>query len=193
MLGTFAHQQLPATTLIVGDKAIVIKQIEQSSEQPEPAVERATDPVAKVSTLAPSAPSTELGILTFPVQGYDAEAVISVFGDKRGSSRMHQGIDIKAPKGTPVVAVTDGFVERIKDGGSGGKQLYLRDGRGRLYFYAHLSSWSVKEFSTVRAGEALGTVGNTGNASKTTPHLHFEVLVGKDKQAIDPLRFWAQA
>lgn len=123
---------------------------------------------------------------TFPVAGYGPKDVISVFGDKRGT-RKHQGIDIKAPRGTNVVAVVDGFVERIKEGGSGGKQVYLRDGQGRLFYFAHLDSWAVKEFTVVKAGDLLATVGDTGNAKGTTPHLHFEVLLGKEKKAIDPM------
>ncbi len=131
--------------------------------------------------------------LRFPVRGFGPGAVISVFGDQRGSSRLHQGIDIEAPRGTPVVAVTDGVVEGIRDGGSGGRQLYLRDARGRRFYYAHLDDWSVAEGTTVRAGDSLGTVGNTGNAQATTPHLHFEVLLGKRRRAVDPLRFWPRA
>ncbi|WP_020569021.1 M23 family metallopeptidase [Neolewinella persica] len=150
--------------------------------------DRATD---LLPTEKPKPVSTiRSGELTFPVAGHDTEDVISVFGDKRGK-RSHEGIDIKAPRGTYVVATTNGFVERIKEGGSGGKQLYLRDAKGRLYYYAHLDSWEVEEFEPVEAGQILGTVGDTGNAKNTTPHLHFEVLHGKDKEAIDPMEYWA--
>lgn len=128
--------------------------------------------------------------LEFPVKGFGIKDVISVFGDKRGTTRRHQGIDIKAPRGTAVVATTDGFIERIKEGGNGGRQLYLRDGKGKLFYYAHLDSWTVEKFAAVKAGEILGTVGDSGNARGTTPHLHFEILLGKKKQAVDPLQFW---
>ena len=133
--------------------------------------------------------SIRKGELTFPVAGHGTENVISVFGDKRGE-RSHEGIDIKAPRGTYVVATTDGFVERIKEGGSGGKQIYLRDGKGRMYYYAHLDSWEVEEFETVEAGQIIGTVGDTGNAKNSTPHLHFEVMHGKGKEAVDPMQYW---
>ncbi len=169
MVGTWAHQRLPATELTVGDTTLVIK--------------------AEVPVAAPG--RRPASAYTFPVEGFTTDAVISVFGDARGGRRSHQGIDIKAPRGTPVVAVTDGFVERLKEGGSGGRQLYLRDGTGRLFDYAHLDDWSVEEFDAVRAGEPLGTVGDTGNARGTTPHLHFEVLLGKDREAVDPIRFWS--
>ena len=191
MVGTFVHQQLPPTSLTIGTTTVVVKEA-PVGEAPTEVPARAVASVATLPTL-PAEPVAVRGELRFPVSGFGTGAVISVFGDRRGSSRLHQGIDIKAPKGTPVVAVADGFVERINDGGSGGRQLYLRDVEGRLFYYAHLDDWSVEEFTAVKAGDVLGTVGNTGNASATTPHLHFEVMLGMDRRAIDPLRFWKRA
>lgn len=121
----------------------------------------------------------------FPVLYHDRQNIISVFGDQRGSSRLHKGIDIKAPKGTPVVAVTDGFIERVREGGAGGKQIYLRSGDGRQFYYAHLDDWKCQEMDVVSRGQVIGYVGDTGNARSTTPHLHFEIMVGK-RESIDP-------
>ena len=168
------------------DNAIhVSQQVEFATTTPaEEPVSPAIAPIPSPTIEEMDAPDLEL---VFPVKGFGTDAVISVFGDKRGKSRLHKGIDIKAPRGTAVVASIDGFIERIKEGGSGGKQLYLRDGEGKLYYYAHLDSWSVDEFAAVKAGDIIGTVGDTGNASGTTPHLHFEILLGKKKKAIDPL------
>lgn len=188
MVGAFVHRQLPATEVTVGETTLVIKET-----PPQEPVERAAAAPEGPAVTPPTPVAPLPSEFSFPVAGYGPEAVISVFGDKRGSSRLHEGIDIKAPKGTPVVAVVDGFVERIKDGGNGGRQLYLRDARGRLFYYAHLDSWSVEEYAAVRAGDQLGTVGDTGNARSTTPHLHFEVLLGKAREAIDPLPFWVRA
>ena len=187
MVGAFVHRQLPATEVTVGATTLVIK------ETPEEAADGGSSVVPPGKSVTPERVAPLPSEFTFPVAGYGPEAVISVFGDKRGASRLHEGIDIKAPKGTPVVAVVDGFVERIKEGGNGGRQLYLRDARGRLFYYAHLDSWTVDEYAAVRAGEMLGTVGDTGNARSTTPHLHFEVLLGKERKAIDPLPFWVRA
>lgn len=181
MVGTFLHQQLPATEVTVGKATYVIKEVADTVPT------LPTLPAPKSEVLQRPAVASEL---LFPVAGHGPDAVISVFGDRRGASRIHQGIDIKAPRGTAVVAVTDGFVERIKEGGSGGRQVYLRDAKGRLFYYAHLDDWSVQAFDAVVAGTPLGTVGDTGNAKGTTPHLHFEVLTGKDRTAIDPLRYW---
>jgi murein DD-endopeptidase MepM/ murein hydrolase activator NlpD len=179
MVSLKVYHHMPETTLAIGKTRVTIK--------------ASTDDVAVTkSPLQEVKPTTYKGInnLTFPVKGYGLDAVISVFGDKRGKTRLHKGIDIKAPKGTRVVAASDGFVERIKEGGSGGKQVYLRDGKGRLFYYAHLDSWSADEFEEVKAGDVLGTVGDTGNAKGTTPHLHFEIMLGKEKKAVDPLKFW---
>lgn len=191
MVGTFVYQQLPPVNLMVGDNEVVIKPVVSPAKVAAVPVDPL--PVAEPPAPVPPAARRNPEALTFPVQGYGPTAVISVFGDKRGATRLHQGIDIKAPKGTPVVAVTEGFVERIKEGGSGGKQLYLRDAKGRLFYYAHLDDWAVVEYQAVQAGDLLGTVGATGNARNTTPHLHFEVLTGKNKEAQDPLRYWVGA
>jgi murein DD-endopeptidase MepM/ murein hydrolase activator NlpD len=127
--------------------------------------------------------------LIFPVAKASLADVISDFGDPRGS-RMHQGIDIKAPRGTKVLAVTDGVIERIKDGPRAGKSIYLRGEQGRLFFYAHLEAYETEEDAEVGAGEVIGQVGNSGNAEKATPHLHFEILLGKERKPQDPATYW---
>lgn len=169
---------------------------EVAMSQTEPAANVDQVPVAKASIAPPvdkiysSAAVSVKANLTFPVADHGPEDVISVFGDKRGKSRLHKGIDVKAPRGTDVVAAIDGFIERVKNGGSGGKCVYLRGRTGRLFYYAHLDDIDVEEFTAVRAGDVLGQVGDTGNAKGTTPHLHFEVMVGKGKEAVDPLGYW---
>lgn len=124
--------------------------------------------------------------LIFPVEGASLEDIISGFGDSRGK-RSHEGVDIKAPAGTPVLAVMAGIAYRVKSGGNGGRQIWLEnEATGLRFYYAHLEEQWVKEGAKVREGQAIGTVGNTGNASKTSPHLHFEVHRGR-RHAIDPL------
>ncbi|MEL6391136.1 MAG: M23 family metallopeptidase [Bacteroidota bacterium] len=135
---------------------------------------------------------SETDLLVFPVKNHGLDHVISVFGDPRGSHRTHQGIDIKAPRGTEIVAVADGFIERIREGEHAGKSIYLRSADGNLYFYAHLDSYEVEEMQAVVAGELIATVGDTGNAERTTPHLHFEILIGQEKEAVDPLPFFLE-
>ncbi|MEO1259303.1 MAG: peptidoglycan DD-metalloendopeptidase family protein [Bacteroidota bacterium] len=129
---------------------------------------------------------------TFPVSGKGNQDIWSFFGDPRdGGKRKHKGIDIFARRGTPLVAATDGEIRRVKNGGLGGKQIWLYDShRRQSLYYAHLDSQMVKENQRVKAGDTLGTVGNTGNARNTRPHLHFSVY--KRRQgAVDPFPFVA--
>ncbi|WP_443026809.1 M23 family metallopeptidase [Sphingomonas sp. LT1P40] len=115
--------------------------------------------------------------LIVPVTGIDVRSLRSNWGDARGGgTRAHQGLDIMAPGGTPVVAAADGTVEKLYfSEGGGGISLYERsvDGRWMLY-YAHLASYAdVREGQRVRAGDLLGYVGDTGNAGAGNYHLHF--------------------
>ena len=90
---------------------------------------------------------------------------------------LHQGIDIFAAKGTPLVAVQDGTVDTLSDYGLGGISLHVTNERGDYFYYAHLSGYApgVQEGMPVRAGDIVGYVGNTGDAATTPPHLHFEI------------------
>lgn len=129
-----------------------------------------------------------LASLGFPVNGLSLAAVQSVFGDPRDAGRRdHHGIDIFAPRGTPVVAAVDGRV-RVDTGNRGGNVIWLTpaDGRRRRLYYAHLHDWAVDNGAQVRAGDVIGYVGNTGNARTTPPHLHFGVY---DRGPVDPFPF----
>ena len=127
--------------------------------------------------------------LTFPVAGYSDNAIQSFWGNPRsGGTRLHEGIDIFAPRLTPVLAVTDGHINFAGERGLGGKQVWLRDGLfGASYYYAHLDSIKVSTTKKVSVGDTLGYVGNTGNAKTTVPHLHFGIYTSKG--AVDPLPF----
>ncbi len=114
--------------------------------------------------------------LAFPVSGFDTSAIRSGFGAPRaGGRRSHDGVDIFAPRGTPVVAAASGYVRRTGTNQLGGKVIWLRDELGRSLYYAHLDSQVVRRNTRVRQGDTLGFVGNTGNARTTPPHLHFGV------------------
>ena len=122
----------------------------------------------------------------FPVVTDRYNTVKSFFGAPRdGGARRHEGIDIFAARGTDVLAATGGRVVRVGETPMGGKQVWVRDGRHSFY-YAHLDSIGVARGARVERGQVIGTVGNTGNAITTKPHLHFGVY--KRRQgAIDPL------
>jgi murein DD-endopeptidase MepM/ murein hydrolase activator NlpD len=126
--------------------------------------------------------------LAFPVDGHGNRAIQSLFGVARdGGRRSHHGIDIFAPRGTPVLASTDGVVRSTDPNTLGGKVVWLGDERRRQsLYYAHLDSASVVEGQRVRRGDTLGFVGNTGNARTTKPHLHFGIY-RRGEGPIDPL------
>lgn len=127
---------------------------------------------------------------SFPVDGKGNEAIWSFWGDPRGGgTRKHEGIDIFAARGTPVLAVTDGIISSVRNAGLGGKQVWLRDGkRGQSIYYAHLDSQLVMVGESVKRLDTVGLIGNTGNASKTRPHLHFGIYKWQ-AGALDPLPF----
>ena len=117
------------------------------------------------------------GSLSFPVAERDTRAILSFFNDPRdGGSRDHRGVDIFAPRGTPVLSASKGSVYRVRTTPVGGNVVWVRapDSRDR-YYYAHLDSQVVRNGEEVEPGTLLGFVGNTGNARTTPPHLHFGV------------------
>jgi murein DD-endopeptidase MepM/ murein hydrolase activator NlpD len=126
--------------------------------------------------------------LLFPVPGRGRANVHSFFGAARGG-REHQGIDIFAPRGTPVVAAADGWVTSISPNALGGNVVWLWDSRrGQTLYYAHLDAHAVARGDRVKKGHVLGFVGNTGNARTTAPHLHFGIY-RRGRGAIDPLHY----
>ncbi len=122
--------------------------------------------------------------LLFPVAG--KSNVGSFWGASRdGGKRKHEGIDIFAKKGTPVVAITDGVITTVANMPIGGKTVWLQcDGKSYTAYYAHLDKQYVHVGQVVKKGQVLGTVGNTGNARTTPSHLHFGLYTSRG--AINP-------
>lgn len=128
----------------------------------------------------PAANDAPAPMLIVPVAGVDVAQLRSSWGDVRGGGRRgHQGLDVMAPMGAPVVAAADGRVEKLYfSKGGGGITLYQRSGDGRwMYYYAHLRGYApgIAEGQGVSAGETLAYVGDTGNAGAGNYHLHFAV------------------
>ena len=125
--------------------------------------------------------------LEIPVVGIRADQLVDTFTQSRAEgSRMHDAIDIPAPRGTPVVAAAAGRVEKLFLSKAGGLTVYVRAPDGaRLYYYAHLDAYApgLAEGQDVVAGSGLGTVGSSGNADPSVPHLHFAILQTEPKAA----------
>lgn len=128
-----------------------------------------------------------LASLPFPIADADRRGMQSGFGVGRDAGRrQHQGIDIFAPRGTPVRAVTGG-VARSGSNRLGGTVVWVYSPvEGRTFYYAHLDRHAIGPLTTVSAGDVVGYVGNTGNARSTPPHLHFGIY---EDGAIDPWPF----
>lgn len=143
------------------------------------------DPPPNISSPRPLA--NILISLTMPVVGLNPERLYDSWDDPReGGRRRHRGIDIFAPRGTHIVAVTDASISYIGNWGKGGRSLWLTTEEGVSFYYAHLDRWvpGLYEGMPVRKGDIIGYVGNTGNALDTPPHLHFAVI--QNDEAVNP-------
>lgn len=135
--------------------------------------------------VAPPAPAPS-GLIV-PVRGITADRLADTFTDARSAGRVHEALDIMAPRGTPVLAVADGTVEKLFTSDAGGLTIYQFEPSGRYaYYYAHLDRYAagVVEGKALRRGEVIGYVGSTGNANDDGPHLHFAIFV------LGPQRRW---
>lgn len=127
---------------------------------------------------------------TGPVRGTGMLSVFPVVGnytyfDDFGAARhqgSHQGTDVMADKGTPLVAVADGVMKRVQrtESGLGGIYVWLQRADGTEYYYAHMATIAagIEVGTRVSAGQVIGTVGNTGDARYGAHHLHFEIRTG---------------
>ena len=110
--------------------------------------------------------------------GVTASQLLPNFGDPRGGgTRSHEGLDIMAPRGAFVASPTEAVVVRTGEGESAGIYVYTANPGGETFAYMHLDSIAdgIKPGTKLKAGDIIGYVGNTGNASGGAPHLHFEI------------------
>ena len=114
--------------------------------------------------------------LPHPVRAMPAPPLRDTWGAARSDGRQHEGIDIFAPKGTPVVSTTEGIVTRVGTSSRGGQHVGVLGPGLEWHYYAHLDRFgAVREGDLVSPGDVLGYVGNTGNARGTPPHLHYGI------------------
>ena len=111
-----------------------------------------------------------------PVRGVSRNRLSDTWQASRSGGRKHEGIDIFAPRGTPVYAATEGIIMRIGENRLGGQVVWVLGPGGQRHYYAHLDRFAdVERGQRVRAGTVLGYVGTSGNAAGTPPHLHYGI------------------
>ncbi|OZI26303.1 peptidase M23 [Bordetella genomosp. 9] len=114
--------------------------------------------------------------LPVPVRGVTPRQLADTWNAARSEGRKHQGIDIFARRGTPVLSTTEGVVTQVGTNRLGGKVVWVMGPGHQMHYYAHLEDYGhVKWGSHVMPGDVLGYVGNTGNAQGTPPHLHYGI------------------
>ena len=114
--------------------------------------------------------------LPVPVEGVGPGDLMNTWGASRSEGRSHEGIDIFAPRGTPVISATHGVVVRKGWNRLGGKTVSVFGPSGWSHYYAHLDEWDAPTMGDwVEAGTVLGYVGDTGNAKGTPTHLHYGI------------------
>jgi peptidoglycan LD-endopeptidase LytH len=125
--------------------------------------------------------------LAMPLENIRKNQISDTWQAPRGTDRKHQGQDIFAAKGTPILSATNGYVYKIGDNKLGGQTVSVIGAGGRVYYYAHLDKYApdLEVGDQVTTRTVLGYVGTTGNAQGTPPHLHFGIYTMSG--AINPL------
>jgi peptidoglycan LD-endopeptidase LytH len=139
-----------------------------------------TAPPVTTTTTTPiaAAPPPVVAGRTCPIDG--ATTFSDSWGAPRSGGRAHMGVDMLAARGTPIVAIESGVVERITTSSIGGLSIYFRGNSGDRYYYAHLDAFApgIGGGTSMEVGGRLGDNGSTGNAPDWLPHLHFQWAPG---------------
>lgn len=126
-----------------------------------------------------------------PVEG---GTFTNTWGAARSGGRKHEGVDIFAKEGTAIRSVTDGKVVKVGWNGLGGNSITIEDANGYRHYYTHMMKSVTDQFKvgdTVKKGQQIGQVGDTGNAKGTPHHLHYGIY--KNGKAINPHQFLGQS
>lgn len=156
------------------------------SESPTPYASPAATS-SPADTTSPTPVVSPAGLI-IPVADVRADQLLDTFSAARSEGRVHDAIDIPAPQGTPVLAVANGKIVKLFQSERGGTTIYqLSSDEKFIYYYAHLDRYAagLSEGQTVKQGETIAYVGDTGNAGAGNYHLHFSIAI-----ASDPKRWW---
>jgi murein DD-endopeptidase MepM/ murein hydrolase activator NlpD len=144
-----------------------------SPDHPDPAV--------------PGSSSPSLNLIV-PVAGVRPDQLRDTFSESRSEGRIHDALDILAPRGTPVLAAADGLIVKLFHSERGGTTIYQLSVDGKfVYYYAHLDRYAegLGESHFAKQGETIAYVGDTGNAGPGNYHLHFSIA-----EISNPKDFW---
>lgn len=163
-------------------RVAVLRKTEASTGAVPPATASPTGAPLQQTKMQP-VPQAAGGAYAMPVAGVRPEQLTDTFTAARGGgARVHDAIDIMAPRGTPVLAAADGTVEKLFTSDLGGLTIYVRSPDQRtITYYAHLDGYApgLAEKQQVTRGQRLGFVGSTGNAGPSGPQLHFAIMQTK--------------
>ncbi|SCF14414.1 M23 family metallopeptidase [Micromonospora mirobrigensis] len=160
----------------------VLDELKQASVTSQDAADRA-DSADRANRSSRDSEASREEVWLLPLQGYDFN---SPYGMRWG--KLHSGIDLVAPEGTPFVAIHEGKVTKAGWFGGYGYAVIVQHADGSEAIYGHSSQVTVREGQQVKAGDQLGLVGNTGHSYGS--HLHLEIHV--KGQPLDPVPWLAQ-
>lgn len=107
------------------------------------------------------------------------------WGGARSQGRTHEGIDIFAPRGTPIQATTQGIVSKVGENTLGGRVVVIIGPGGAAHYYAHLEDYAdISPNDWVNSGDIIGYVGDSGNAKGTPTHVHYGIYI--NGSAVNP-------
>ena len=157
-----------------------------------------------IPTISPIAPSVSVDIVKPEISTKDNIISSSFQAPLKGSyensgdyspnaptdfrHKSHKGVDLRAPGGSSVYPITEGIVSNIGSGSSGGNMVYIQHPNNIKTYSAHLGTIKVHKGDKVTKDTIIGTVGDSGNAKGTAPHVHFQVW--QDGQLQNPNRYF---
>ncbi len=113
------------------------------------------------------------------------QTLTDTWGAARSQGRSHEGIDIFAPRHTPIQSTTQGIVSKVGENNLGGRVVVVVGPGGAGHYYAHLEDYAdIAPNDWVNQGEVIGYVGDSGNAKGTPPHVHYGIYI--NGSAVNP-------
>ena len=163
-------------------------QSQTNSTNVQPTPPAIASPLTNTSPTVPGLTWPSPPRLIIPVVGVRPEQLRDTFSEARSEGRVHDAIDIPAPRGTPVIAAADGPIVRLFQSERGGTTIYQLSTDGKfVYYYAHLDRYAdgLSEGHFAKQGETIAYVGDSGNAGLGNYHLHFSIA-----EISNPKDFW---